>query len=294
MGLLGWLLPRQERAPWAVLVCLLALPWVLRWRGTDPPTRRVWAGVGVGLAFALAFALGPHPGLWSPGAAEGTPWGPFALLHRLPILAWFHWPARVLPCISLAGVAAAALLLDRLWRVHRVAGTAAAGAILLAALAEQHGAGRLPVAGLGLPPRPMAEALATVPGPGAVIDLPVHRDPARHLRYQMGQLVHGRPILFHHIADFLDDGAGRAQVLEDPTLQWVVQASLSGSAPEAPETASLQALRAEEGFRFVVVHPKGWERPGRRTAALAALQARLGPPVLETPDGRLAWELPEP
>ena len=71
-------------------------------------------------------------------------------------------------------------------------------------------------------------------------------------------------------------------------------ASLSGSAPEAPETASLQALRAEEGFRFVVVHPKGWERPGRRTDALAALRARLGPPVLETPDGRLAWELPEP
>jgi hypothetical protein len=138
----------------------------------------------------------------------------------------------------------------------------------------------------------MAEALGGLPGPGAVIDLPVHRDPARHLRYQTGQLVHERPILFHHVATFLDDGAGRHTVLEDPTLRWFVQVSLSGSAPEAPETRALHALRTQDGFRFVVVHPAGWERATRRDAALAALRARLGPPLLETADGRIAWELP--
>lgn len=292
VGLLGWLLPRQERASWAVLACLVALPWTLQWHRAAHATRRAWTGVFITLGVALIFSLGPHPGLWAPGPTEGTAWGPFAMLQFLPVLAWFHWPARLLPCLGLAGVVAAALAVDRLGAWRRTAGTAGTALLLLAALSEQHASGRLPMAGLGLPPRPMAEALAKLPGPGAVIDLPVHRDPARHLRYQTGQLVHERPILFHHVADFLDDGAGRAQVLDDPTLRWFVQVSLSSAAPDAPDVAALQALRAEDGFAFVVVHNSGWERSERREAALAALERRLGPPLLETRDGRIAWELP--
>ncbi len=287
VGLLGWFAPGSARPSWAALACLLALPWTL-----PRPLRRLGLGLGCALLLVWLLASGPWPGLLQPGAPVDAPWGPFTWLRGLPLLGWFHWPDRLLALWSLVAVAAAGLALERLQRWRRLAAYIAATVVVVAAWAEGWHAQRLPRGGFRVPPHEQALALAQAPEEGAVLDLPMHPQPEHHLRYQLIQLRHQRPLLFNMVLSHLRPGAVRERVLQEPLLDWFL-ALMEGPprAPRAFEAHELEGLRAA-GFRYVVLHKAGW--PQRRwRQGRQVLLTSLGEPWLQRGEDWICWRLEE-
>lgn len=259
------------------LLALLALPWTLR-----PADRRLGVVAALGLGAAWILALGPSPGLRAPGDLGVG--GPFSALQHLPLLGWFHWPDRLLALFSLAAAAASALAVQRAGRAGAIVGLA----LLLDAGAEL----RWPRGELRLSSPPALTALAARPEGGAVLDLPYQPDRVRHLGYQLDQITHHRPILFHMVLTHLGAEEGAAW-RADPLLGWFV--ALMDATPPAPRVfgAAELAPMQDQGFDFVVLHQEGW--PGDRwDMARRALEQSLGPPVLAEGESWLCWRLAAP
>lgn len=285
VGLLSWLGP-GPRPTWAALICLLGVPFASK-------DRRLWLPVLGGLALLLVFALGPEPGLWDSNLPPGQPRpptfgvaGPFLWLQDLPILGWFHWPDRLLAAWSVAAVGAAGVVVQRL--PGRWAWALGLGLVLGASAEKSRD---LPVAHKTVQVDGDMLKVAELAS-GAVLDLPMQPAPEHHLRYQMLQLSHGRPILFNMVLDHLSDGGVKAVVEADPVLRWFRGLMEPGRA-QAPQwdRADLVGLRAK-GFGVVALHRKGWPAP-KWEAARAALKQELGAPDVRGAQGYQAWELPE-
>lgn len=277
VGLLGWLAPGIGRPTWAALLCLPALPWLLR-----GPRR--W-GPLLGLAaLLLLLALGPVPGLMEPG--QGAPWGPFHWMQRVPLLGWFHWPERLLAGLSVLAVAAAGVAVQ-------TAGPrwgAGLSAVLVLGAALEMGP-RVPEGTYPLPLFPELAVLESLPE-GAVLDLPIQPAAAHHLPYQMMQIRHERPILFNMVLDHLRDDSLDRRVESDPVLRWFRALMEPGPPPQRdwgePE---LRALR-EQGFVVVALHQPSWPLQ-RWGIARKALMEELGAPLPSKGNTWLAWPLPE-
>lgn len=286
VGLLGWLGPGMARPGWLALLALLVLPWTAR-----AGQRRLWLGIGLGLALCLLLALGPFPGLWTPGAPRGEPWGLFAIARGLPLLGWFHWPDRLLAAWSLAAAAAGALAVQWLWSRRRWAALVLAALLVADAGLEAWRGGRWPAGHFRVAAHAEADQLAALPGGGAVLDLPPQPNPVNHLGYQLLQLRHGRPIRHHHHLSHLVEAGAEGSVDQQPMLGWF-HALMEGGAPErGPFSADeLQGLEAA-GFGFVVLHQKGWPPP-RWARARAILLESLGEPVIQQGSHWICWRLP--
>jgi hypothetical protein len=280
--LLGILEPGRPHPPYLALACLALLPWSLR-------RRPLVLGLLAGLAAALLFALGPQPCLRHPGDLAAV--GPFALLHRLPVLGWFHWPDRLLATWSLAAAVAGGLAVDLAARRHRALAIGLGAALVLGAGFEAWRFDRWPGPTWRIPHDAVIGRLATLPEPGAVLDLPIQPDPAHHLTYQVEQLSHGRPILLGHVLPHLQSTALGDRVERDPVLSWFHEL-MRDAAPArerfAPEEfAGLQ----QAGYAFVVLHQRGWHRP-RWVRSEALLRSSLGDPVIQQGSEWICWRLP--
>ncbi len=285
VGLLGWFGPGSARPCWLALAALVVLPWTLP-RGQ----RRLWVGVGVGLLLSMALALGPHPGLLQPGSPAADPWGPFALLRSLPVLGWFHWPDRLLAVWSLAAAVAAGLAVQWLAGRWRWAGVALALVLLADAGLETWRSGRWPVGHYRVPEHAGADALAELPGGGAVLDLPPQPNPVNHLNYELLQLRHGRPIRYHHhLGHLVADGDG-GSVDAQPLPAWFHGLMRGADSRREPfDEVELRGL-VDAGFGYVVLHQKGW--PAERWSRARDLMLEsLGDPVIQQGSAWMCWRL---
>ena len=186
---------------------------------------------------------------------------------------------------------AAALALDALRRRWRLALPLLAAAFLVDAYAEAAQAGRQPRGHYRLPEHAAARQLGQLPGVGAVLDLPMQPQPVHHLRYQLIQREHGRPVLFSMVLDHLGDGTERRRIQADPVLSWFLDLMEGPTADRAAfETPHWSCLR-EEGFTHLVLHRQGWP-PERWSRARLLLYASLGEPVIEQGRDWICWRLP--
>ncbi len=268
------------------LLALLALPWTLH-----PRDRGLWLGLGTLLVLGLVLALGPDPGLIQAGdvaALQGH--GPYAWLQGLPVLGWFHTPNRFLCLWSLAAPVAAALLLDRLAAWRAWLGPALAAVLVVAAGLEAQWGGYRPHGGYHLPDHDGLQALAELPGEGAVLDLPVREHRLHVLPYQAMQLTHRRPIPYHMTSPLLTtQGIGERQ-RRNPFLRWF-GAQVAGVAAEPFTRADLGLLRAE-GYRFVALNA-GVVPQRSQERVVQAMRDALGPPLLQDGERWLCWEIPQ-
>ncbi len=247
VGLLGWLGPGQPRPAWAALLCVLALPWLVR----DRPLRR---GILLVLVLALLFALGPRPGVWRVGP-PGEPWGPFHALQQLPLLGWFHWPSRLLVAWSVVAAVAAGLVASRgRW------GAGLGAAIVLGAAAE---ARTLPVDRTTcVPPHPHLEELAEAPR-GGLLELPLATgvNPMTVAMLER-QLRHGQPLMTNGFQAHLLGADGDAAA---PWLAWASGLSHHRREQrELPPPTDLASALPDE-VRYIVLldkgmSPKSWAR----------------------------------
>ena len=286
IGLVGWLSPGAVRPGWLVLAALLALPWIL-----PAEQRRLWLGIVLGLLLTLLLALGSHPGLLVPADPGGTPWGPFAWARGLPLLGWFHWPDRLLAAWSLAAAVAAALTVQWLGQRRRWAAVAVAALLMVDAGVETWLGGRWPTGSFRLPPHHGATQLASLPGAGAVLDLPPQPNAVNHLGYQQIQIVHGRPIRHHHHLSHLVAAGDEGSVDQQPLLSWFHALMQGAAPPRGPFTADELRGLGDAGFGFVVLHQKGWPPP-RWARARAILLESLGEPVIQQGSQWICWRLP--
>jgi hypothetical protein len=278
--LLGaWLLGMGRQPTRLALVAMLALPWAL------PKERRLLAAVGVGLLLSLLLAIGPTPGLWSRG--DLGIWGPQAHLQGLPILGWFHSPARLALGFSFVSVLAAAALVDRLWSGGRRALAGGLAALIVAsAIWEDEKAGDWPRGGFALPDWPEVREVGARPGAGAVLDLPISHLGVHTQDNQLTQLLHGRPIPGHPWLPWMAPDRSEEAVAGVALLQWVSEGE--GAAPVF--TASDRQTLLDRGLRFVAVTPR-YVRRGRAGEVVAALTAAWGPPITGKPQRWICWDL---
>jgi len=170
-------------------------------------------------------------------------------------------------------------------------------AVLLAVLTlgnawiEAEFAGRQPRGDYRLPENPGARELAELPGEGAVLDLPPQPNLVNHLRYQLVQIRHGRPVRFHHLLGHLQSSGGGDSVDRLPMVAWFRELMHGRGAERGDFTADeIAGLRAA-GFGFVVLHKHGWpEHRWRRAQAL--LLSSLGEPVIQQSSAWICWRLP--
>lgn len=254
-------------------LCLLALPWT-----AAPAQRRLVGSIAVGLALSFALALGPEPALThQPPTGDPAGWAPFSWLARLPGLARYQTPSRLMVPWTLAAPLAAGMVLTAAAARSRRAEWMLAGALLLVSLLEV------------VPVWPRAthipsdwssmDALAEDPHPGGVYDLPPQRRGGRTIEYQQAQMVHGRGIRHHSLQPYL---SGSTPPPPDPFLDWALHPT--GPVP----AAALDHLRAAE-FGFVVVHQVR-ERGHDPRALHRLLTEALGPPAHRSDDWS-AWRL---
>ncbi|MBK7760958.1 MAG: hypothetical protein IPI35_32015 [Deltaproteobacteria bacterium] len=289
VGLLGWLSWGSVRPGALVMLSLLFLPWTLR-----AEDRRLGVGALLGLLGAWVLALGPSPGLWAPGPRMEVVWAPFVWLQSFPVLGWFHWPDRLLCVFSLAGVCAVSRIIDCVEYIkHKsfyMIQIIVAIVFLTASASENQRSGRWPVAEYEPLARAPSQALGALPEEGAVLDLPIQPAAVQHLNYQIEQLGHERPILFHMALSHLQDPSLAARVAEDPLLSWFRALMEPGERPARQFTeADLAGLRSQ-GFRFVVLHKRGWPPP-RWKVARESLTMSLGEPFLRDGTDWLCWRL---
>ncbi|MEL6346590.1 MAG: hypothetical protein AAFV53_25990 [Myxococcota bacterium] len=262
---------------------LLALPWTMK-----ADDRWIGGGMAASLILAAVLAMGPDPHLFGPRPRDAVarPWAPFTWLQALPAMGWYHWPSRIMIVWPVAGAVATGLLADAVGRRSRLAGVSAGALVLIAAGWTL----RDPRARVGryTPTAPIAvEALARLPGDGAVLDLPIEQNTPKLLQVQMLQLFHGRPLVLHSFPRHLYEQRAAARLAEDAAGQWLLAAQTSTAL--APEPAALRGALARLGVRFVVMHPRAMlhqEAPRLQRQ----LTQRLGPPRLRHPQW-IAWDL---
>lgn len=286
---LGWLRPGQARPAWSALLALVTLPVIVPARH-----RRRMAALGGLLLISYLLALGPCPRLWQPAEPTADPWGPFALLQRLPVLGWFHWPDRLLLGFDVAAPVAAACWIHRIrrWRPGRGRIPAAVLALLVLASAawEVHRADRWPRARFRMLSLVPVQALGRDPVEGAVLNLPRHTDRAVHAYDMLLQVDHGRPLRFGmHQRHLL----GEADPLSDHALSRWAEDLGRGVLSEAPvlDRERLAPWR-EAGFAFVTLSRKGMRRRAWQRARRVLEQA-LGPPVYFVETNWICWSLTE-
>lgn len=273
-----WLLGPGRHPGRGLVLLAVALPWLV-----PRSHRRLAVGVVLGLVASVVLALGPSPGLWRGGdlwtTADGgfRLWGPFALMQQLPILGWFHSPARLAMGVSVAVAAGGALLVERAWAWKRpVAGLLALGLPAYAA-GEAWMGGDWPVPAFDLPPYQRVVELADHPAEGAVLSLPVAREGHQHEQRVVFQLLHKRPIAGHIYLPYLAPDQTPRFVDQSGWLRW-----LSEGGPPADFAAADRGLLQRGGFAFVTVFWREVE-PERQGAMRASLSAALGDPVAEQP-----------
>jgi hypothetical protein len=289
VGLLGWLSWGSVRPGALVMLSLLFLPWTLR-----AEDRRLGVGALLGCLGAWALALGPSPGLWSPGPRMELAWAPFVWLQSVPVLGWFHWPDRLLCVFSLAGVCAVSRIIDCVkyiqYKSFYMTQIILAIIFLTGTAMENQRAGRWPVAEYTPAPRAPSLALGALPEDGAVLDLPIQPAAVQHLNYQIEQLGHGRPILFHMALSHLQDPSLAARVAADPLLAWSRALMEPGELPPRAFTEAELAGPRAQGFRFVALHKRGWPA-ARWKVARESLTMSLGEPMLRDGTDWLCWRL---
>lgn len=153
------------------------------------PRSRRWIAIGVP-AFLLA---------WDPGGAEQgilSGW-----VKELPLLSGIRFPARAWPLALLPWSVAAALGVDALLR--RPFGRYAAAALVLF-LPFERWIGGYPSEPVFVPEA--VEALAELPGDGAVVSLPWYDMDRLPMTWQS---IHGRPVLLSYVARTNPKAAGR-------------------------------------------------------------------------------------
>ena len=265
------------------VVALLLLPLWLA-----PATRRLWLGVVLGLGLCLVFALGPAPGFWTPGDL-GWSWAPYSALQQLPLVGWFHSPARIAMGLPLASAVGAGLLVHHLgggWR-GRVVGPVISGLIVASALAEARQAELWPRGGFQVPHHAHLRALGEVPGAGAVLDLPAQDSGLWTQEIQLRQLAHRRPVPGHAwLAHLAPDHTPVAQQ-QVPLLAWIT-GLIGGEAP--PLDDDQQTALARFQIRFLAVDLS--QLPKSRAPNVdAVLTERFGEPVARRGARWAAWDL---
>lgn len=279
--IVDWFRMRPHMGP-LFFVPLLLIPWT-----TPQRNRRLWQTAGVGLLLAAAFACGPDPRLWGPPADPALPpvaqwWSPFALMQRLPVLGWYHWPDRIMIFWPLAAACAMALLLQRTAKNSRFAAGVLAALVL--GLATREGVRAAPKGVYQLPNDPALLALAQEPQSGAILDLPVEPIAQRVLRYQLFQIRHQHPLPFHSFPHHLHYST--SPVFQSHVAQWSM-----GQTPAPPDRAAIQELR-NLGISHITLH-RPWLRGPQYQHSREAIEAVLGSPLIESPVWA-CWSLAAP
>ena len=263
------------------MAAMLALPWLAR-RGD----RRLWVGIGLGLVLSLVLAMGPQPGLERP--ADLGIWGPFVWMQQLPVLGWFHSPARLALGFSFVSVLSAAMCVDRALRRSAWLAVPLGVAFLGSAVWEVRTAGDWPMGGFQVPVRPDLELIARAPGPGAVLDLPAATQNIFAQEYELQQLTHHRPIAGHPWLPWLATDTTARAMAAVPLLAW--SAVPEGDPPKLREED--RAWLLDQGYRFVALSPR-WLPRGQEDTVVAGFRTVLGKPVAEGGRRWLCWDLGE-
>jgi hypothetical protein len=287
---LGWFGWGSIRPGW---VALVALP--LAALLGKPESRRLHLGIAIGLGLTLLLATGPTPRLWGPAAATPTPWAPFLLLQKLPLMGWFHWPDRPLLAWSVAAPVAAAAVIDAARRLpHKLASLAA---LLLAALfvgdavVETRQTRRWPDARYSLPASGGMVWLGRDPHPGAVLDLPWQGRGNFTVDYTANQLVHGRPIHFGLLPERLTGVDQSAFIAQVPLLLWI-EAAEGGAVAAAPALSEGElAWLSAQGFGWLNLRGPGVD-PQLAAQLAQSVEAALGPPVRDEPPFVRLYRIP--
>jgi hypothetical protein len=272
-------------SPW-ILVPILLLPWTHRHQ-----ERRIWVFWGVALAISWLLAAGPSPAWLYPAGDTVRWWAPFTLLQSLPLGGWFHWPNRLFVVWCLVGAAAAGRMVTWSSEEGRPAWLRWVLALGLVAISVSHPwrVDRWPVGVWEVPSGHPAEPLASLEGEGAVLDLPVFIGEPASQRYQVDQLVHGRPILAESHLNHLRETGARAAILDHPAIDWMVRREgQPGEPPVELGEEERQSLMAQ-GIRFIVLHQRGLDAE-RFGQARRTYQAWLGPPMIKA-RGWVCWDL---
>ena len=277
-GLLSWFLSAGRHPARGLFLLAVGLPWLV------PRThRRLAVGVLLGLFFSLLLALGPSPGLWEGGdlwrSASDKPmlFGPFAVMQQLPVLGWFHSPARLAMGVSIAIAGAGALLVDRLSTRSRPLAIVVGLALPTYAAVDAQLAGNWPTPGFAIPAHPATE-LAQHTVDGAVLALPPTAEPWQHEQRAVLQMLHHRPITGHLFLDHLATDHTADLVYRVPLLAWVSEGAPRARAPTL--SPSDRAFLVDQGVAIVTVHHKQLET--RRSADISqALRTAFGAPMAE-------------
>jgi hypothetical protein len=284
LPLLAWAVGATHHPSSLAMAALLLIPWTAR-----PGERRVWIGAALGLVMSLVLAAGPSPGLFHPGdlAPDGGHWGPYAWLQGLPLLGWFHSPARIALGWSLAAAAAAGLAVS--WAGRRSVWLAVAAGVVFVGEAgwEAERAGTWPGRGMALPRWEAPRELGASSGTGALLDLPLHTGGVWSEDAQLMQIFHERPTPGSGFMAHLAPDRSEAVLTHSPLLRWLSE----GAQGEAPAwTAEEQQALRDEGLRYVAVHPLRFGRD-RLGDMDTALRAQLGPPAFQMGHRWWCWDL---
>lgn len=283
VGVLDWWMPGLAHTPVACLLLLPVVPFLV-----EGGRRRFVLVVALGLALSLVLAWGPAPRLSGPPMPNATAWGPFAVLGELPVLRWFHWPDRLVVGFSLAGPAAAVLVVGHLLRRRLGLGLALGGLVLGLAVAEFALTRPPKAAALTRAVLPALEELRALPEEGALLEVPAPNTRADPYASQLLQLQHGRPLHFHSFEPALV-GVSTLPPLVDFEA-WAAALGARGPRSAGGAAPSWSALR-DLGYRFLALHQEGLPRQ-RWKQVRRQLVETLGEPFLAEGERWLCWRLP--
>ena len=290
IGLIDWLGWGEPRIAWLGLLALVLTPWT-----APKPSRTWWLALGAASGLLFVLSLGPSPALWNDPTATAVGWSPFVWFQSIPMLGWFHWPNRLLAILSLTGSVAVAHLFDHL-RTHKpfrnTASSIGVFVLIVALFAIDNIAnGRWPAFTAPFASPTGLDELARLDQPGAVLDLPPHPNAAKHLAYQMFQMEHASPILFHMGHEHLVQTDNRAILQESEVFKWFYETDPpTDMVPVWSEDNWLEL--SSLGFRFVVLHQPGWDGP-RWEQAYMALNNSLGDPMFRQGNDWVCWTIPQ-
>ena len=300
---------RFLRVPWGGVSTELLLPVSVLalavFAGIMEPRSRLWLAVAGG--FAL-LSLGPFASCERFAAVDGMPLPAWLLYNHVPTMARMRMPARMLMPVWGALVVvvgfALALMGQLMARRPRLA-WAAAGAVLMLVLAEQHrrGAVGLPFPAVS-PPEP-SSFHSTTPGEPScgILGVPIQvgkpseADEARlpvpqwqNLEMYL-QSVHRRPMFSGLQVSFTHPQAHLDFLASNPILV-DIQRIQQGEAAAGGDPAGLEEL-SQAGFCEVAVTVP-WLVPAARAPMGAYLETLLGEPRHYPDENIDVYRLPEP